>query len=70
VVSLGTAIERGVVLTNRGTAPVTLTSLEVSGADANRFSLLPPAPTQLAVGASVPVRLTFVPVRTGHTRRG
>ena len=55
-------------LTNSGTAPLTINSIGLTGANAGDFgqtNTCPLAPSTLAVGASCAISATFTPTATG-----
>jgi hypothetical protein len=52
-----------VTLTNPGNCPVVITSVAVTGADANLYRILPPVPTSLGAGATAQVTVQFTPNR-------
>ena len=63
-----TSSAQNATLTNSGTAPLTISSIGVSGPNAGDFAqtnTCPLAPSTLAVGASCTISATFAPTTTG-----
>ena len=63
-----TSATHAITLTNSGTAPLTITSVAVSGANASDFGEIntcPISPSTLAANASCTISVTFTPSATG-----
>ncbi|GAC1472041.1 MAG: hypothetical protein PVSMB7_24350 [Chloroflexota bacterium] len=61
-----TSTARTIVLTNSGTAPFSISSIGIGGANAGDFAQTNNCPgTSLAVGASCTISVTFAPTTTG-----
>jgi PGF-pre-PGF domain-containing protein len=56
---------RTVTVTNNGTAPVSLTAINVSGQDSGQFTLMNGSPTVLAAGENTTIDVAFEPTSTG-----
>jgi hypothetical protein len=62
------AVRREAVVRNRGTAPLTVSSVDVEGADRRNFSVAAGAAFVVPPGRSVPVAVTFTPDRKREFR--
>ncbi len=61
-----TSGSKGVLVTNTGTAPLSLNGISIVGADAGQFQFTAPAmPTTIAPGDSASVNVTFTPTAPG-----
>jgi probable HAF family extracellular repeat protein len=61
----GTSASKSISLTNSGTAPLSISSIMLSGSTADDFSLTKTCGASLAAGASCTISVTFKPVSAG-----
>ncbi len=65
-VNVGASLERQLIVTNNGTATLTLSSQTISGTDAAQFSITKLSATDIQSGKSDTVRMLFRPTSIGN----